>query len=82
MDIQHLIEKIEAEYDELAIGVATPDSNFKELIYWNSMNSLVLVVMVEYEYKVILTETELKNISTIRELAKLITTKQSEHGQS
>ena len=76
MDIQYLIDKIENEYEELEPGSLAPDSKFKEVIYWNSMNSLVMIVMIEFEYKILLKGNELKDIDTIRDLAELITEKQ------
>ena len=76
MDIQYLIDKIENEYEELEPGSLSPDSKFKEVIYWNSMNSLVMIVMIEFEYKLLLKGNELKEIDTIQDLAELIAEKQ------
>ena len=77
LNIGELIAHIESEYDEIETGVLTGDSKFKELIHWNSMNSLVMIVMVEYEYKVIINENDLRNAHTIKDLADLITAKKN-----
>jgi acyl carrier protein len=79
MNIRDLIDKIEAEYEELEPGMLHADSEFKKLIYWNSMNSLVMIVMVEYEYKVLLKDDELKSINTVQQLAELLTAKGELH---
>ena len=56
INIGDLIKKIQSEYDEIEPGTLTADARFKEIIHWNSMNSLVMTVMVEYEYKVLVSE--------------------------
>lgn len=75
INIDHLIHKIENEYEELEPCILDGNSKFKELIYWNSINSLVMVVMIEYEYHVILKEEDLKSAQTIKELAEIIHSK-------
>ena len=75
INIADLIEKIESEYDEIEPGALTADARFKDIIHWNSMNSLVMTVMIEYEYKVLINEKEMKEIQTINDLATLIMAK-------
>lgn len=78
INISEFIAKIESEYDEVQPGVLTSDSHFKELIHWNSMNSLVMIVMIEYEYGVLINETEMKAVHTIQQLAQLINSKRKQ----
>lgn len=75
MDISNLIKRIESEYDELKPGLLNENSNFKDIIYWNSMNALILIILIESEYGVIFSDNDLKSISTIKELAELIAQK-------
>ena len=77
VNILEFIVKIESEYDEVETGILTSDSRFKELIHWNSMNSLVMVVMIEYEYGVLINEGEMKTLETIEDLVQLINSKKS-----
>jgi acyl carrier protein len=80
INIQELISKIESDYDELEPGALTPDAEFRKLIHWNSMNSLVMTVMIEYEYKVIIKDEELKTAQTVQQLADLINAKKNANG--
>ena len=75
MDTSTLIKRIESEYDELKPGLLNENSNFKDIIYWNSMNALIMLILIESEYGVIFNDNELKPISTIKELAELIAQK-------
>jgi acyl carrier protein len=72
MDIQNFIEKIEQEFDDLPAGALKPDSAFKEVLNWNSINSVVLSVMIEFEYKVLLSADDFKRLTSVRELAGFV----------
>ena len=78
MDIQEFIKKIEAEFDDLKPGSLQPDSEFKEMLNWNSINSVVLSAMIEFEYHVLLTSDDFKKVFSIRDLADYIERKRSE----
>ena len=78
MDIQEFIKKIEVEFDDLKPGSLQPDSEFKEMLNWNSINSVVLSAMIEFEYHVLLTSDDFKKVSSIRDLADYIERKRSE----
>jgi acyl carrier protein len=75
LDIPILIEKIEEEFSDLPKGTLTERSVIKELINWNSINSIVLATMIEFEFNAILTGDDLSNMSTIHELMLLIQSK-------
>ena len=77
MNIEGLIEKIEQEFDELSRGELTPDSNYKNVIHWSSINVVVLATMVEFEYEVIINAEEFANTNTVSDLYQLIIQKQA-----
>jgi len=48
------------------------ESLFKEVIEWNSINSLVLSVVIESEYGVLLEKEDYNNANTISDLEDII----------
>jgi len=48
------------------------ESLFKEVIEWNSINSLVLSVVIEAEYGVLLEKENYNNANTISDLEDII----------
>ena len=77
MAIAEFIKKIEQEYDDIPAGMLQPDSTFKEIINWSSINSVVFSTMIEYEYNVMVTSEEFKTVNTIAALFELIGKKQT-----
>ncbi|MES2619864.1 MAG: hypothetical protein V4615_03355 [Bacteroidota bacterium] len=76
MEVAAFIKKVEQEYDEMPVGLLKPDSKFKEIINWSSINSVVFATMIEFEYHVMVTSEELNSVNTITELFELIVKKQ------
>ena len=72
MNIQSFIKNLEKEFDDIAPGTVKPESAVKDVLDLNSINLLVLITMIEYEYKTILLPDDVKSVSTIEELVELI----------
>ena len=72
MNIQEFIQHIEAEFEDLKPGVLKPDSIFREVFEWNSINALILIAMVKTEYEVTLTADDLIQSKTVNDIYKLI----------
>ncbi len=70
--VQELIEKIEAEIEELPRGVLQPDTNYRQLPEWSSMHALIVLALAETEYNVALSGEDLRSCSTVTDLQKLI----------
>lgn len=70
MTIDDFIEKfafaIEAEADTLK-----PETRYKELPAWDSLNTLAVIAMADAEYGVSLTGTDIQNSQTIDDLMKI-----------
>ena len=77
METSGLIEKIEQEFDDLPKGALQAESAFKEVLNWNSINSVVLAAMIEFEYNVLLTTDDFKSVVTVSELRELIERKRN-----
>lgn len=72
MDIKNFIKKIEEEFDDLEPGKLKPDSNFREVFEWNSMNALILIALVNVEYDVAINADDLQQSKTINDLFDII----------
>ena len=72
MNIEEFIKQIEGEFDDLKPGVLKPDSKFREVFEWNSINALILIAMVKTEYDVTLTAEDLVKSKTITDIYRII----------
>lgn len=71
MTIDNFIEKfafaIEIEADTL-----NPETRFKELPIWDSLNTLAIIAMADADYGVSITGNDIQNSHTIGELMKIV----------
>lgn len=72
MNIQEFIQHIESEFEDLKPGVLKPDSVFREVFEWNSINALILIAMVKTEYEVTLSADDLIQSKTVNDIYKLV----------
>lgn len=75
MSVDNLIQVFREEF-EIAHDVEVNSlTNFREVISWSSMNSLVVIILLENEYDVIVTDEALKAVNTFQELYDLVISK-------
>jgi acyl carrier protein len=72
MNIETFIKQIEDEFDGLKPGVLKPDSNFREVFEWNSINALILIAMVKTEYDVTLTADDLIKSKSVKDIYSIV----------
>ncbi|MGB7964513.1 MAG: acyl carrier protein [Propionicimonas sp.] len=58
-------------------GTLAADTEFKELEEWDSLALLTVLVMLQDEYGVTVSNAEVRGITTVVELQDLVTAKQS-----
>jgi len=75
MDIKEFIENFAGEFDETPMEVFTPETDYKSLDEWNSLTALSIISMVDEAYGKTITGADLRNNTTIQELANLIESK-------
>lgn len=73
--MEEFIKQIEAEFDDLKPGTLKPESHFREVFEWNSINALILIAMVKTEYDVTLTADDLIKSKTVNDIYSLIETR-------
>lgn len=72
MNIEYLIERIEEEFEDLKPGILTPDSNFKEVLEWSSVNALIMISLIDAEFEVPINANDLKKANSLSELFDII----------
>ena len=75
MDIKDFIINFAGEFDETPMEVFTPETDYKSLDEWNSLTALSIISMVDESYGKTITGADLRNNTTIQELANLIESK-------
>ncbi|AND69564.1 MULTISPECIES: acyl carrier protein [Dyella] len=74
MTIDDFIEKfafaIEVEADTL-----TPDTRFKELPSWDSLNTLAVIAMADADYGVTVTGRDIEASSTVNDIWAIVSSK-------
>lgn len=74
MDIKSFIEHF-ADQFEMLEETLTPQTRFRELPEWTSLEALLVITMIDDEYEVVLPPDEMRKTNTIQELYDLVASK-------
>lgn len=77
MLLEDFIKMVEAELADIIPGTIKPETVFKQLDAWNSMQALILIAMVDSEYGVTLTAENLNECITIADLFSFVQSKKT-----
>lgn len=72
MHIEDFISKIEEEFDDIETGQLKPESVFREVFDWNSINALIIIALVKTEYDATLTAEDLTKAKTVQDIFNVI----------
>ena len=72
MDINQFIANFAEQFEEMEPSDFSPETNFRDNDEWCSMLALSVMAMVDEEYDVQLTATEMRSAETIEDLFKII----------
>lgn len=75
MVIKEFIKNFADQFDETEFEEFLPETKFRELDEWSSLNGLAILNMIDKKYGVKITPTEIKGRSTIQEVFDLIVSK-------
>jgi acyl carrier protein len=75
MKIEDFITKLEEEYEDITPGTLRPQSVFREVFEWSSINALILIALVKTEYDVVINAEDIAASKTIEDLYKIIQTR-------
>ena len=68
MEINDFIEKLAEQFDDTAVELFTPETEFKELDEWSSLTALSVIAMVDDEYGKSIKGDLIRNSKTIQDL--------------
>ncbi|MCX6235546.1 MAG: acyl carrier protein [Bacteroidetes bacterium] len=72
MKVEDFIIRIEEEFEDLEPGKLKPESNFREIFEWNSINALILIALVKMEYDVVINAEDIRASKTVNDLFGII----------
>lgn len=72
MTIENFVLHLEGEFEDILPGTLKPDSHFREVFNWNSINAVVMMAMVKTEYDVTLSAEDVATSNTIDDLFQII----------
>lgn len=75
MTLDEFVKRFAEEFDETPMEQFSPSTDFKGLDEWGSLTALSIVGMVDEEYDKRITGADLRNVTTIEELYKLVESK-------
>lgn len=74
MSIDDFIEKF-AFAIEVEAGSLTPDTHFKDLPVWDSLNTLAIIAMADAEYGVTVTGQDIESATTVADIWATVSSK-------
>jgi acyl carrier protein len=75
MTAEDFIKNIEAEFEDLEPGKLKPETNFREVFEWNSINALILIAMVKTEYGAAINAEDIQKSKTVNDLFEVVKSK-------
>ena len=75
--IESFISNFERQLDHPSSAPLTPDTFFRDLSGWTSLQSLLVIVSFDQDYGVTISADELQDAQTIRDLYTLVRNKQA-----
>lgn len=76
MEMKEFIERFADQFDDTELTEFKPETIYRDLDEWSSLNGLAILNMIEKKYGVKLMPTELKSTNTIEDVYKLVQSKQ------
>lgn len=70
-----LINDLEEEFENLEKGKIKSNSNFRDFFEWNSINALMIMVMVSTNYGVKLLADDMYKVTVIQDMVDIINTR-------
>ena len=75
MKIEDFIARLEEEYEDITPGSLKPQSVFREVFDWSSINALILIALVKTEYDVTINAEDIATSKTVEDLYRIIETR-------
>jgi acyl carrier protein len=75
MELSEFVQKFSNCFDDAQAVEVAADTCYKDIEHWNSMQALIIIAMIDSDYQVTITETDLKSTQTVAELFEAVASK-------
>lgn len=75
MEMNDFIKNFGQQFDDTDVSTFTPETRFRELEEWSSLNALAVLNMIAKKYGIKVLSDEMKPTQTIQELYDLVLSK-------
>lgn len=75
MEMSDFIKNFGQQFDDTDVSTFTPETRFRELEEWSSLNALAVLNMIGKKYGIKILPDEMKPTKTIQELYDLVLSK-------
>jgi len=72
MNLQDFVGKFAEQFEETDASEFKADTEFKNLVDWNSMVALSIIAMVDAEYSVTIKGEDIRNSKTVEDLFNIV----------
>ena len=76
MEIKDFIKNFAEQFEDTEASVFNADTKFRELDEWSSLSALSILGMIDEEYDIQLSPSEMRETNTIQELFNLVSSKE------
>jgi acyl carrier protein len=77
MEIENFLIKFAGCFDDIEPGAILPETEFRNLEKWDSLTALTLLAMVDADFDVSISATELRLCNKVQDIFELIKQKKS-----
>ena len=75
MELNDFVKLFAEQFDDTPEDQFAPDTNFRDLGEWDSLTALSVISMVDEEFDKQITGADIRSVSTIEEVYKLVMSK-------
>lgn len=75
MEIKDFVKNFAEQFEDTEASVFNADTKFRELDEWSSLSALSILGMIDEEYDIQLSPSEMRETNTIQELFDLVSSK-------
>ena len=75
MEINEFIKNFADQFDETELEEFKPETEYRDLDEWSSLNGLAILNMIDKKYGVKITASEIKETTTIEDVFNLVSSK-------
>ena len=75
MEINEFIKNFADQFDETELEEFKPETKYRDLDEWSSLNGLAILNMIDKKYGVKITASEIKETTTIEDVFNMVKSK-------